>query len=121
MNAVSRAPATAARLVELGALTRPNTVAEFAAFCEQRIAFFADMVKAANIQGARRLAAHGLPLDVWCNHTQGHVQLRGSVERLQAPGRRCGCGGKDGAVERHGHARHGLERLPAALSVDLAA
>jgi tripartite-type tricarboxylate transporter receptor subunit TctC len=50
MNAVFRAPATAARLVELGALTRPNTVAEFAAFREQQIAFFADMVKAANIR-----------------------------------------------------------------------
>jgi len=50
MNAVFRAPATAARLAELGALTRPNTPAEFAAFRETQIAFFADMVKAANIR-----------------------------------------------------------------------
>jgi len=50
MNAVFRAPPTAARLVELGALTRPNTVAEFAAFREQQIAFFAEMVKSANIR-----------------------------------------------------------------------
>jgi tripartite-type tricarboxylate transporter receptor subunit TctC len=49
MNAVFRAPATAARLAELGALTRPNTVAEFAEFRETQIAFFAEMVKAANI------------------------------------------------------------------------
>lgn len=50
MNAVIRAPATAARLAELGALTRPNTPAEFAAFREQQIAFFAEMVKTANIR-----------------------------------------------------------------------
>jgi tripartite-type tricarboxylate transporter receptor subunit TctC len=50
MNAVFRAPATAARLVELGALTRANTVAEFAAFRETQIAFFAEMVKTANIR-----------------------------------------------------------------------
>jgi hypothetical protein len=42
-------PAVAARLAELGALTRPNTVEEFAAFRETQIAFFAEMVKAANI------------------------------------------------------------------------
>ncbi len=50
MNAVLRAPATAARLAELGALTRPNTVAEFAAFRETQIAFFAEMVKTADIR-----------------------------------------------------------------------
>ncbi len=50
MNAVFRAPAPAARLAELGALTKPNTVAEFTAFRETQIAFFADMVKAANIR-----------------------------------------------------------------------
>lgn len=50
MNAVFRLPATAARLVELGALTRPNTVEEFAVFREQQIAFFARMVKSANIR-----------------------------------------------------------------------
>jgi tripartite-type tricarboxylate transporter receptor subunit TctC len=50
MNAVFKAPATAARLAELGALTRPNTPAEFAAFRETQIAFFAEMVKTANIR-----------------------------------------------------------------------
>jgi tripartite-type tricarboxylate transporter receptor subunit TctC len=50
MNAAFRAQATAARLAELGALTRPNTVAEFAAFRETQIAFFAEMVKTANIR-----------------------------------------------------------------------
>lgn len=50
MNAVFRQPATAARLAELGALTRPNTPAEFGAFRATQIAFFADMVKAANIR-----------------------------------------------------------------------
>jgi tripartite-type tricarboxylate transporter receptor subunit TctC len=50
MNAAFRAPATAARLAELGALTRANTVAEFAAFRETQIAFFAEMVKTANIR-----------------------------------------------------------------------
>jgi tripartite-type tricarboxylate transporter receptor subunit TctC len=50
MNAVFRAPATAARLTELGALTQPNTVAEFAAFREKQIAFYAEMVKAADIR-----------------------------------------------------------------------
>src|SRR5262249_9071992 len=42
MNAMVRAPATAARLAELGALTRPNTPAEFGAFRDTQIAFFAD-------------------------------------------------------------------------------
>lgn len=50
MNAVVRTPATAARLAELGALTRPNTPAEFGAFRDQQIAFFAEMVKSANIR-----------------------------------------------------------------------
>jgi tripartite-type tricarboxylate transporter receptor subunit TctC len=50
MNAVFRSTATSARLAELGALTRPNTVAEFTAFRETQIAFFTDMVKAANIR-----------------------------------------------------------------------
>lgn len=50
MNAVFKTPATAARLAELGALTRPNTPAEFGAFRETQIAFFADMVKTANIR-----------------------------------------------------------------------
>jgi tripartite-type tricarboxylate transporter receptor subunit TctC len=50
MNAVFRAPATAARLAELGALTQPNTVVEFAAFREKQIAFYAEMVKTANIR-----------------------------------------------------------------------
>jgi tripartite-type tricarboxylate transporter receptor subunit TctC len=49
MNAAFRIPAVAARLAELGALTPANTVAEFAAFREKQIAFFAEMVKAANI------------------------------------------------------------------------
>jgi tripartite-type tricarboxylate transporter receptor subunit TctC len=50
MNAAFRAPAVAARLAELGALTKPNTPAEFGAFRETQIAFFADMVKMANIR-----------------------------------------------------------------------
>ncbi len=50
MNAVFRAPATAARLAELGALPRPNTVAEFAAFREAQIAFFAEITKSADIR-----------------------------------------------------------------------
>ena len=50
MNTVFRAPATAARLAELGALTRANTVAEFTEFREKQIAFFAEMVKTANIR-----------------------------------------------------------------------
>ena len=43
-------PSTATRLAELGALTRPNTPAEFGAFRDQQIAFFAEMVKSANIR-----------------------------------------------------------------------
>jgi tripartite-type tricarboxylate transporter receptor subunit TctC len=50
MNAVFRLPATAARLAELGALAPANTVAEFAAFRETQIAFFAEMLKTANIR-----------------------------------------------------------------------
>ena len=49
MNAAFRVPAVSKRLAELGALTRPNTVAEFTAFRETQIAFFADMVKKADI------------------------------------------------------------------------
>jgi tripartite-type tricarboxylate transporter receptor subunit TctC len=50
MNAVFRTPATAARLAELGALAPANTVAEFTAFRETQVAFFAEMVKSANIR-----------------------------------------------------------------------
>ena len=50
MNTVFRTPATAARLAELGALAPANTVEEFAAFRETQIAFFAEMVKSANIR-----------------------------------------------------------------------
>jgi tripartite-type tricarboxylate transporter receptor subunit TctC len=50
MNDVFQKPATAARLAELGALAPRNTVAEFTAFREKQIAFFAEMVKAANIR-----------------------------------------------------------------------
>ena len=49
MNAAFRVPAVSKRLAELGALTKPNTVAEFTAFRETQIAFFADMVKKADI------------------------------------------------------------------------
>ena len=49
MNAVFRSPAITARLAELGAMTRPNTVAEFTEFREAQIAFFTKMVKAADI------------------------------------------------------------------------
>jgi tripartite-type tricarboxylate transporter receptor subunit TctC len=50
LNAVAKEPAVAERLGQLGALTRPNTVEEFIAFREQQIAFFADMVKRADIK-----------------------------------------------------------------------
>ena len=50
MNTVFRAPAPAARLAELGALAPANTVEEFTAFRETQIAFFAEMVKSANIR-----------------------------------------------------------------------
>lgn len=49
LNAVIREPAVVARLTELGALTRANSIEDFAAFREQQIAFFADMVKKADI------------------------------------------------------------------------
>lgn len=50
MNAAVAVPAVATRLTELGALSRPNTVQEFAAFRESQIAFFTDMVQRANIR-----------------------------------------------------------------------
>lgn len=50
MNAAFAVPAIATRLAELGALSRPNTVQEFAAFRETQIAFFTDMVQRANIR-----------------------------------------------------------------------
>ncbi|SDB23144.1 Bug family tripartite tricarboxylate transporter substrate binding protein [Belnapia rosea] len=50
LNAVIREPATLDRLTGLGALTRPNSVEDFAAFREQQFAFFARMVQMANIR-----------------------------------------------------------------------
>jgi tripartite-type tricarboxylate transporter receptor subunit TctC len=50
LNAVVRDPAVVAKLTGLGALTRANSIEEFATFREQQIAFFADMVKRANIR-----------------------------------------------------------------------
>ena len=50
LNAVVRDPTVVAKLTGLGALTRANTIDDFAAFREQQIAFFADMVKRANIR-----------------------------------------------------------------------
>jgi len=50
MNTVIAEPATLERLTGLGALTRRNTVEEFAAFRAQQIEFFAGMVKMANIR-----------------------------------------------------------------------
>ena len=50
MNAVVRDPGVTARLNGLGALTRANSIEDFAAFREQQIAFFADMVKKADIR-----------------------------------------------------------------------
>lgn len=50
LNEVIKVAATLQRLAELGALSRPNTVAEFAAFREQQIAFFAEITKTANIR-----------------------------------------------------------------------
>jgi len=49
LNQVIRDPAVLQRLAELGALTRANTPAEFSAFRDEQIAFFAEMVKSANI------------------------------------------------------------------------
>ena len=50
VNAVMKMESVAKRLAELGALTQPNTVVEFTAFREKQIAFFAEMVKSANIR-----------------------------------------------------------------------
>jgi tripartite-type tricarboxylate transporter receptor subunit TctC len=50
VNAVMKMESVAKRLAELGALTQANTVAEFTSFREKQIAFFADMVKSANIR-----------------------------------------------------------------------
>jgi tripartite-type tricarboxylate transporter receptor subunit TctC len=50
LNAVIRDPTVVAKLEGLGALVRPNSIEEFSAFREQQIAFFADMVKRADIR-----------------------------------------------------------------------
>jgi tripartite-type tricarboxylate transporter receptor subunit TctC len=50
VNAVMKMESVAKRLAELGALTQANTVAEFTAFREKQIAFFAEMVKSADIR-----------------------------------------------------------------------
>jgi tripartite-type tricarboxylate transporter receptor subunit TctC len=50
LNATIRNPAVAERLTTLGALTRANTPEEFAAFREQQITFFTEMVRMANIR-----------------------------------------------------------------------
>jgi tripartite-type tricarboxylate transporter receptor subunit TctC len=50
LNAVIRDPSVTERLTGLGALTRANTVEEFAAFREQQIRFFAEMVAMAEIR-----------------------------------------------------------------------
>ncbi len=50
LNAVIADPPVLERLTGLGALTRPNTPAEFGAFRDQQIAFFAEMVQMANIR-----------------------------------------------------------------------
>ncbi|MDO9707822.1 tripartite tricarboxylate transporter substrate-binding protein [Paracraurococcus lichenis] len=50
LNAVIRDPAVVAKLQGLGALVRANDIEEFAAFREQQIAFFADMVRKADIR-----------------------------------------------------------------------
>ncbi len=49
-NEVIKDAAATQRLAEIGALTKANTVAEFAAFREQQIEFFAEMVKSADIR-----------------------------------------------------------------------
>ena len=49
LNQILQDAATQKRLDELGALTKANTVAEFTAFRDQQIAFFAEIVKTANI------------------------------------------------------------------------
>jgi tripartite-type tricarboxylate transporter receptor subunit TctC len=50
LNEVIRDPAVVAKLTGLGALTRANSIEEFSDFREQQIAFFADMVKKADIR-----------------------------------------------------------------------
>ncbi len=50
LNATLRDPLVAERLTGLGALTRPNTVEEFAAFRDQQTEFFTGMVRMANIR-----------------------------------------------------------------------
>jgi tripartite-type tricarboxylate transporter receptor subunit TctC len=50
LNQVIGEAAVKQRLTELGALTKANTVAEFAAFREQQIDFYAEIVKSANIR-----------------------------------------------------------------------
>ena len=50
LNATIREPLVVDRLSGLGALTRANTVEEFAAFREQQFGFFAEMVQLANIR-----------------------------------------------------------------------
>ncbi len=50
LNATIRDAAIAERLNTLGALTRANTLEEFAAFREQQIEFFTGMVRMANIR-----------------------------------------------------------------------
>ena len=50
LNQVIRDPEVLERLNGLGALTRANSVQEFAAFREQQIRFFADMVRMADIR-----------------------------------------------------------------------
>jgi tripartite-type tricarboxylate transporter receptor subunit TctC len=49
LNKIVADPQAIKRLVELGALTQANTVAEFTAFRDQQIEFFAGIVKSANI------------------------------------------------------------------------
>ncbi|MBX9701680.1 MAG: hypothetical protein K2X74_19760 [Acetobacteraceae bacterium] len=50
LNAVTGEAPVRERLTGLGALPRPNSVAEFAAFRAEQIAFFADMVRTASIR-----------------------------------------------------------------------
>jgi tripartite-type tricarboxylate transporter receptor subunit TctC len=50
LNAVVADPPVLERLTGLGALIRPNTAGEFSAFRDQQFAFFAEMVRMANIR-----------------------------------------------------------------------
>ena len=50
LNAIILDPFVVERLTGLGALTRANTVEEFAAFRDQQTSFFTDMVRMANIR-----------------------------------------------------------------------